>query len=140
MADQEDILLGISEVKVNESSGNDSIIDQEKDFAKDLDDYMEGTPAPQIVMPNFRRKKITTPEPSDVSNKKKGLNLSELLKNKVKTAVASKPIDLNTLEGQREMINKREREAKAVAKAECIEKMNHVEKHMYHWPVNKISF
>ena len=68
--------------------------------------------------------------------KKRGLNLSEILQNKVKSAAVSKPIDLNTLEGQREMINKRDREAKAVAKIECIEKMNTIEKHLYHWPVS----
>jgi hypothetical protein len=141
-AEQEDILLGIKEVQVSDDESVKKLFEnQENDFAEDFDKVgMETDQTPgKVIMPKFRQKTKSIPEPPNVPNapKKRGLNLSEILKNKVKSAAVSKPIDLNTLEGQREMINKRDREAKALAKIECIEKMNSIEKHLHHWPVSK---
>ena len=149
-SESEDVLLGLKDVQVTSPVQFDPLADQNEEFEADYEEIMEKTMEtdnrpPGIILPKgpIRKKKIanktTVPfsaPPVQDKPKKKGLSLSELLKNNVKNAADSKPIDLNTLEGQREMMNKREREAKALAKTSCIERFNSIEKHLYHWPVS----
>ena len=94
------------------------------------------------MLPDLKRKSVKTPEPGvkEVNRKRKGLSLASLLKNKVISASAAKPVDPNSMEGQRELIARRDRDLKTVAKQNCIERFNTVDAHLTHWGVSKLCF
>ena len=45
-------------------------------------------------------------------------------------------MDPNSVEGQREIAAKRDRDVKNIAKAECISRFNSIENHLTHWAVS----
>ena len=119
------------------SSQDDDFTTDEAIIAEELADKKQ-----QIIIPSFR-KKIKEEEKTIASQKiapkfpkKKGISLAELLKNNVKQASSAKPMDPNSIEGQREMIAKRDRDMKAKAKSECIEKFTTIENQIVHWNVS----
>ena len=114
-------------------------MDFEEDFRKVQEEIRDVGSMPKIR----HKKKPVTSEPEvsqkfgQSGGKRKGLSLSELLNNNVKTAAMDRPVDLNTIEGQRDIAARRDRELKQKAKAECIEKFNSISQHKIYWPVNK---
>ena len=148
----EDLLTSNDEEQkeVNAAIAEISIENQQNDFEKDLAEVKGEKLNAISQMPKIRKKptpiekdQISANEPIkiDSKRKRKGLNLATLLQNKVKTASAAKPVDPNSMEGQRELIARRERDLKAVAKQTCIERFNTVDAHLAHWGVRyKICF
>ena len=135
--------------------GKISIESNEMEFEKDSEEVSDETKAlkeANISSPPISRNKIL-PSPNALSfrnkigvsspdgkvRKRKGLSLASLLQNNnVKMATSAKPMDPNSLEGQREMMAKRERELKMQAKTECIEKFSPINVHLAHWGVSSI--
>jgi hypothetical protein len=123
--------------EVNEKIAEISIENQKNDFDKDLDE-VKTEKIQKIGLPDFKRKSVKIIEPGvkEVNRKRKGLSLANLLKNKVISATSAKPVDPNSMEGQRELIARRDRDLKTVAKQTCIERFNTVDIHLAHWGVS----
>ena len=72
--------------------------------------------------------------------KKKAFNLADLLNNNDRISPAmQKPVDTDTMEGKRDLVAQKDREAKNDAKINCIDKFSSMDTHIQHLPVIKTN-
>ena len=71
-------------------------------------------------------------------NKKKPFNLASLLKNDTIGPTSIKPVDTETMEGKRDLIAQKDREAKNEAKRNCIDQFSSMDTHLHHLMVRSI--
>ena len=111
----------------------DPIENQRKDFEKDCAIVTEDTEAKlqEAILPNFQRHRTkpgtALPTPIIATPKRKGFDLASLLQNNVKSATFERPIDPNSLKGQRDLLAKQDRELKFQAKQECLDRFSGVD-------------
>ena len=116
------------------------------DFERDVSEVnAETAHAREIIIPPGtirKRLKSTTVEKVEklVVKKKVPFSLTALLQNNVKCATFEKPIDPNSLEGQRDLLAKRDREQKLLAKNECLDKFSSVDSPLANWAVSFFFF
>ena len=132
----------ITNYLINDNAEDDPLEKQKMDFDNDLaevKDEQAEVPRATGTLPRIPRR-ISIAEPEKAKPKKRVFSLAALLQNNVKSATVEKPIDLNSHEGQRDLIAKKDRELKNRAKEICIDRFSNMDAHLNNWGVSKINY
>ena len=102
------------------------------------DSNTQGKPKSKLELPKIRQK--FSQNENAAIKPKKGLNLAQIFsKNETISPANQKPIDADTIEGKRDIIAQKDRDAKNEAKKECIDKFSGIDSHLHHFQVYFLS-